>query len=176
MISRELKINVLFLAFAVVIVIAVGALTFSYIEGWSYLNAVYFVVMTATTVGYGDITPVTEMGKIMTMIFALSIIPLVLYLFSLMARVETAQVYKKLSRVERRQEEHTEDIEKAHRKIEEQRHRLKLQEEELEKQERKLKLHSKELGVQEKEIDVQEKELEVVEDVMEDALVGAGKK
>jgi voltage-gated potassium channel len=36
------------------------------VEGWSLLDAVYFSVVTIATVGYGDITPTTALGKIFT--------------------------------------------------------------------------------------------------------------
>jgi voltage-gated potassium channel len=35
-------------------------------EGWSLLDAAYFSVVTIATVGYGDITPQTVLGKIFT--------------------------------------------------------------------------------------------------------------
>jgi voltage-gated potassium channel len=36
------------------------------VEGWSWIDAVYFSVVTIATVGYGDITPQTAIGKIFT--------------------------------------------------------------------------------------------------------------
>jgi voltage-gated potassium channel len=37
---------------------------FHYVEGWSYLDAAYFTTSTISTVGYGDITPHTDYGKL----------------------------------------------------------------------------------------------------------------
>lgn len=47
-------------------------LYFHIIEGWSYLDAAYFTTSTISTVGYGDLVPQTEYGKIgsMALIFA----------------------------------------------------------------------------------------------------------
>ena len=39
------------------------------VEGWTLLDAAYFSVVTAATVGYGDVTPETVAGKLFTMAF-----------------------------------------------------------------------------------------------------------
>lgn len=44
----------------------VGALVYGYLEGWSPLDSSYFLMVTCTTVGYGDLCPTTRMGKLFT--------------------------------------------------------------------------------------------------------------
>ena len=39
-------------------------------EGWSIVDALYFSVMTMSTIGYGDLTPTTVTSKIFTIVFA----------------------------------------------------------------------------------------------------------
>ena len=34
-----------------------GVLVYHWLEGWSYLDALYFCVVSLATVGYGDLTP-----------------------------------------------------------------------------------------------------------------------
>ena len=63
-----------------------GAYIYTLIEGWSYLDAVYFTVSTATTLGYGDFVPITSIGKLFTIVFAILIISLALYFFTLLGR------------------------------------------------------------------------------------------
>lgn len=53
----------------VVIVIAGGTIFYSRVEGWRTLDALYFTVITLTTVGYGDFAPQTDAGKIFTMVY-----------------------------------------------------------------------------------------------------------
>jgi hypothetical protein len=52
-----------------VIVLAVGTAIFHYLEGWSILDSLYFCIITLTTIGYGDLAPQTDIGKIFNMIY-----------------------------------------------------------------------------------------------------------
>lgn len=56
----------------------VGTFAYTYFEGWGALDASYFLMVTATTVGYGDLTPLTPMGRLFTCAYALVGITLVL--------------------------------------------------------------------------------------------------
>jgi voltage-gated potassium channel len=45
------------------------ALVFRVVEGWRFLDAFYFSVVSMATVGYGDFAPETALGKILAMGF-----------------------------------------------------------------------------------------------------------
>jgi voltage-gated potassium channel len=65
------------LAASAVLLIATGTVVFSLLEDWSIVDSFYFSVVTATTVGFGDITPDTDEAKLFTVvyiIFGISII------------------------------------------------------------------------------------------------------
>ncbi|ETS78066.1 hypothetical protein PFICI_10128 [Pestalotiopsis fici W106-1] len=48
-----------------------GALVFSHIENWQYLDAVYWADVTLFTVGYGDYSPMTTLGRGLLIPYAL---------------------------------------------------------------------------------------------------------
>ncbi len=50
-------------------VLIVGSMVYHYLEGWNWLDSLYFSVITLTTVGYGDFAPQTDGGKIFTIIY-----------------------------------------------------------------------------------------------------------
>ncbi|KFA74888.1 hypothetical protein S40288_06461 [Stachybotrys chartarum IBT 40288] len=49
----------------------VGALVFSTIESWGYLDAVYWADVTLFTIGFGDYSPVTDLGRALLFPYAL---------------------------------------------------------------------------------------------------------
>ena len=60
------------LALAAIGVIAIGTVAYVILEHWSVLDAVYFCVVTLATVGYGDLHPTTDAGKLFTILYILS--------------------------------------------------------------------------------------------------------
>jgi voltage-gated potassium channel len=53
------------------VTIAVGSLFYWRVEHWSLLNSIYFSVITICTVGFGDFSPHTAVGKIFTTLYVL---------------------------------------------------------------------------------------------------------
>jgi hypothetical protein len=55
-----------------ILVMIVGSVGLAVFEGLPFFDAVYFIVVTIATVGYGDITPVTDAGRLLVMILILA--------------------------------------------------------------------------------------------------------
>lgn len=52
-------------------IISGGTVFYRVVEGWAWLDAFYFTVITLTTVGYGDLSPQTPLGKLFTVAYLL---------------------------------------------------------------------------------------------------------
>ncbi|MBU0578060.1 hypothetical protein KJ742_05785 [Patescibacteria group bacterium] len=156
---KQFKISILTLIATIFLVLVLGALIFSMLEGWSIIDAFYFVAMTATTVGYGDFIPTHKLSKIVTVFYSLSIVPFVLYTFSIVAKYQTERVYRKINGVERKQRDQEDEIEETEKKINAQKRKLREQEKELDEQEKKLKQQARLNKIQSEELDEHEKEL-----------------
>lgn len=48
-----------------------GTVVYAVVEKWSLIDALYFCVVTLSTVGYGDLAPKTELGRGFTIIYIL---------------------------------------------------------------------------------------------------------
>ena len=52
--------------------VGIATVVYHYVEGWRWLDAVYFSVITLATVGYGDFSPQTDLGKLFTIFYVFS--------------------------------------------------------------------------------------------------------
>lgn len=69
---------------------AIGGAAFSFAEHLTFAEGLYWSVTTATTVGYGDITPKTGAGQVVSVLVMLTVIPLFGGAFSLIVSGLTA--------------------------------------------------------------------------------------
>jgi hypothetical protein len=66
--------------------LATGTVFYSLVEGWDPLDALYFSVISLATVGYGDLTPHTQLGKVFTIFFVLAGVGVLVVFVSEVAR------------------------------------------------------------------------------------------
>ena len=60
------KYGIWLVSFSAILVITGGIMFYHLHEGMSWVDAIYFSTITLATVGYGDIVPQTDIGKLFT--------------------------------------------------------------------------------------------------------------
>ena len=73
-------------------VLLVGTLAYHWLEGWSYLDALYFCVITLATVGYGDLTPTTPIAKAFTIFYVINGVVILLSVFDRIRVVRSRRI------------------------------------------------------------------------------------
>ena len=64
----------------------IGTFGFVLIEGYSFLDAIYMAVITATTIGFGEVAPLSDAGKIFTIFLSISSVSLVFVFFGILSQ------------------------------------------------------------------------------------------
>ncbi len=82
--------RVLMLLGTVAAVVLVGAWLFSAAEHYPFTTCLYWAVTTATTVGYGDVTPHNGIGRLLASLVMLTTIPLLAAAFALVSGAAAA--------------------------------------------------------------------------------------
>jgi voltage-gated potassium channel len=78
-----------------------GTAFYSLWEGWSVVDSIYFCAMSLATVGYGDLVPETDVGKVFTVVYVLGGIgSLVAFFTALTSKVLTLLAERRRARGE----------------------------------------------------------------------------
>ena len=76
----------------------IGTIFYSVVEGWRLLDSLYFCVVTLTTVGLGDFTPQTDLGKVFTIFYVLAGISVILAFANAVLQGAAARERERLER------------------------------------------------------------------------------
>jgi len=68
-------------------ILFLGSLGFVWIEGWSFFDGLYMTGITLTTVGFGEVHPLSKVGRAYTLVLLLAGMGVMLYIVSSLARV-----------------------------------------------------------------------------------------
>ena len=53
-------------------ILILGTVVYHYLEDWSWVDSFYFSAVTGSTVGFGDLTPSTDVSKLFTVVYIFS--------------------------------------------------------------------------------------------------------
>jgi voltage-gated potassium channel Kch len=72
--------------FLVFLILLSGTVFYHNVEGWSWVDALYFSITTISTVGLGDLAPKTDLGKLFTVVYIFIGVGVFVALFTQFAR------------------------------------------------------------------------------------------
>jgi hypothetical protein len=75
--------------------LVVGTAFFMAVEGWGVVDAVYFSTMSLATVGYGDVVPETDAGKLFTVVYVLCGIGILVAFFTALTSKTLALLHER---------------------------------------------------------------------------------
>lgn len=67
--ARKIHREFRFLAVLSIATLGLGTIVFRLVEGWRWIDSFYYSAVSLTTVGYGDFTPSTDIGKLIAVLY-----------------------------------------------------------------------------------------------------------
>jgi len=86
-VMQKLRYKITLSLMLIIIPISVGVIGYMIIEGYSFLDALFMTVITIATVGYGEVKPLSDVGKIFTIILIISNLGVFAYAISLVTSI-----------------------------------------------------------------------------------------
>jgi voltage-gated potassium channel len=84
-------------AFVIIgLLVAIGTVFYKFVEHWTWLDALYFSVIALSTVGFGDVTPETRLGKLFTIVYIVVGIGIFFVVINSIARIASERMHMSL--------------------------------------------------------------------------------
>jgi len=93
---EEITKSLIFAFLLITILYSFGAIMYHNLEQWSWVDSVYFMTATFTTVGYGDLVPTTDEAKIFTVFFMWTGISIGFYLIYTISKYREEKIDHRL--------------------------------------------------------------------------------
>jgi voltage-gated potassium channel len=74
--------RLLFAIYAFIIIVAIGVIGYMVIEGWSFLDSLYMTITTITTVGFKEVYPLSDAGRIFSIFLIIGGVGSALYILT----------------------------------------------------------------------------------------------
>jgi len=78
---EQIKSKLFIALYLMFLLIGIGILGYHYLSGFNWVDAIYMTIITATTVGFGEVQPLDDIGKLFTV--ALIILSILIYGYAL---------------------------------------------------------------------------------------------
>lgn len=79
--------KILFWGASLLTIMALGSLGYMVLEGWDFFDSLYMTVITLTTVGFGEVHPLSRVGRAYTLVILLAGMGVMLYIVTSLAKV-----------------------------------------------------------------------------------------
>ncbi len=93
---EEITKSLIFAILLIVVMYTFGIIAYHNLEGWGWVDCLYFMSATFTTLGYGDVVPTTDEAKIFTVFFMWAGISIGFYLIYTISKYREQKIDHKL--------------------------------------------------------------------------------
>lgn len=93
---EEITKSLIFAFLLIVVMYTFGVIAYHNLEGWGWVDCIYFMSATFTTLGYGDVVPKSDEAKIFTVFFMWAGISIGFYLIYTISKYREEKIDQKI--------------------------------------------------------------------------------